>query len=77
MTKFIELTNSYKRSYSKKFSLNINNILYFSSYVLTTKNDNYNECNSIVETLGGSEGSQIYYVEETYDQLKGMLNNAL
>ena len=72
--KFIELTQSYKRGYSKKFSLNIQSILYFSSYPFTVANDNYENCNSVVETLGGGEGSQMYYVQETYDQIKELLN---
>ena len=54
---FIELTQSYKRAHSEKFSLNINTILYFSSFQSSIANDNYKNCNSIVETLGGSEGS--------------------
>lgn len=72
--KFIELTQAYKRAYSEKFSLNINNILYFSAFQFSIGNDNYKNCSSIIETLGGADGSQLYYVQETYEQIKELLN---
>lgn len=72
--KFIELTQAYKRGYSEKFYLNIDNILYFSSYQFSVANNNYENCKSIIETLGGEGGSQLYYVQETYEQIKELLN---
>lgn len=74
--KFIEFTQAYKRGYSEKFCLNIENILYFSSFKFSVPNNNYENCNSIITTLGGEEGSQDYYVQETYQQIKDLLKNA-
>lgn len=73
--KFIEFTQAYKRGYAKKFCLNTESILYFSEFQFSVTNNNYENCNSIVETFDGSEGnnSQLYYVQETYEQIKEML----
>lgn len=74
--KFIELTQAYKCGYAEKFCLNTESILYFSAFQLSTANSNYENCNSIIETLSGSGGnnSQACYVQETYEQIKEMLN---
>lgn len=73
---FIELTSAYKNAPAEKFSLRISAILYFSAYTLNRDKNNYPNCNAIIETLGSSEGSQLYHVQETYDWLKAAIYNA-
>lgn len=73
---FIEFTNAYNNQMLKnrKFCLNKEHILYFAECLFLSNNTNYENCNSYIETFGSSEGSQLYYVQETYDEIKEKLN---
>lgn len=70
---FIELTAA-GPAVCNKFSLNKNYITYFSRYPFSEPPSNYKDCKSIVEVLGGTEGTQLYHVKETYEELKEILS---
>lgn len=69
----IELTSGFIHSIHKKFLINPRHIIYIAACE-QPKNTSYEGVNCFVEYVGGSE-NQVAYVRETYEQIKGMLND--
>lgn len=68
----IELTSAYKSSSDPKFLLNPAHIIYVGRCENHTHSC-YENTHSLVEYVGGAEAQQVY-VQESYEQIKEMMN---